>query len=64
MKPTPSDVHVNQPLTNISIAYLQSQMRFVADRIFPVIPVEKQSDRYYTYDRGDWNRNEMQERAP
>ena len=64
MNPTPSDVHVNQPLTNISIAYLQSQARFVADRVFPIIPVEKQSDRYYTYDRGDWNRNEMQERAP
>jgi hypothetical protein len=64
MKPTPSDVHVNQPLTNISIAYLQSQARFVADRVFPVVSVDKQSDRYYTYDRGDWNRNEMQERAP
>jgi len=64
MKPTPSDVHVNQPLTQISIAYLQSQARFVADRVFPVVNVDKQSDRYYTYDRGDWNRNEMQERAP
>lgn len=64
MKPTPSDVHVNQPLTNISIAYLQSQARFVADRVFPVIAVDKQSDRYYVYDRGDWNRNDMAERAP
>lgn len=64
MNPTPSDVHINQPLTNISIAYLQSQARFVADRVFPVVSVDKQSDRYYTYDRGDWNRSEMQERAP
>ncbi len=64
MKPTPSDVHVDQPLTNISIAYLQDQSRFVADRVFPVVPVNKQSDRYYAYDRGDWNRDDMQERAP
>lgn len=64
MNPSVSDVHVNQPLTSISLAYLQSQTRFVADRVFPVVAVDKQSDRYYTYDRGDWNRNEMQERAP
>ena len=64
MLPTPSDVHVDQPLSNISIAYLQDQTRFVADRVFPVVPVQRQSDRYYTYDRGDWNRDDMQERAP
>jgi hypothetical protein len=32
--------------------------------VFPSIPVEKQSDRYYTYDRGYFNRDEMQVRAP
>ena len=64
MRPSPSDVHINAPLTNISIAYLQDQTRFVADRVFPVVKVDKQSDRYYTYDRADWNRNDMQERAP
>jgi hypothetical protein len=31
MLPTPSDVHVNAPLTQISIAYRQDQSRFVAD---------------------------------
>jgi len=62
--PVPSDVHVNTPLTNISIAYLQSQESFVASRVFPNIPVSKQSDRYYTYDRGEFNRDEMEKRAP
>ncbi|CDH43840.1 major capsid protein [Candidatus Contendibacter odensensis] len=62
--PSVSDVHVNTPLTQISIAYLQNQQNFVASRVFPVIPVSKQSDRYYTYDRGDFNRDEMQLRAP
>ncbi len=64
MNPTAGDVHVNTPLTNISIAYLQSADNFVATRVFPNIPVTKQSDRYYTYDRGEFNRDEMKERAP
>ncbi len=62
--PTVGDVHVNAPLTNISIAYLQDATNFVASKIFPNIPVGKQSDRYYTYDRGDFNRDEMELRAP
>jgi hypothetical protein len=64
MKPTPSDVHVNTPLTMISVAYRQSQDRFVADRIFPTVSVDKQSDRYYSYDRGAFNRDQMQLRSP
>ena len=62
--PTAGDVHVNTPLTMISIAYLQNAMHFVADQVFPNIPVTKQSDRYYTYDRGEFNRDEMKKRAP
>lgn len=64
MNPTPGDVHVNTPLTNISIAFIQNTDNFVADRVFPNIPVNKQSDRYYTYDRGYFNRDEMKLRAP
>lgn len=64
MNPTPGDVHVNAPLTNISIAFLQNANNFVATRVFPNIPVSKQSDRYYVYDRGDFNRDEMTIRAP
>jgi len=64
MQPTPGDVHVNAPLTNISVAYLQSASDFVAAKVFPNIPVSKQSDRYYVYNRGDFNRDEMEERAP
>lgn len=62
--PTPGDVHVNTPLTNISIAFLQMSENFIATRVFPNIPVAFQSDRYYTYDRGEFNRDEMRKRAP
>jgi len=64
MNPTKGDVHVNRPLTNISVAYLQDQTNFIADQIFPNIPVSKQSDLYFMYDRGFFNRDEMEERAP
>ena len=63
-QPSRSDVHINGPLTNISIAFLQSADSFVASRVFPNIPVSKQSDAYFTYDRGEFNRDEMEERAP
>lgn len=62
--PAISDVHVNRPLTNISIAYLQKAENFIATRVFPNVPVEKQADMYYTYDRRDWFRDEAQVRAP
>ena len=63
-QPTQGQVHVDQPLTQISVAFLQNAENFVADRVFPKIGVAKQSDRYYTYDRGEFNRDEMALRAP
>ena len=62
--PTQTDVHVNRPLTNISVAYIQSQNRFIADRVFPSVPVGKQSDRYFKYDKEDWFRTEAALRGP
>ncbi len=62
--PAPGDVHVNRPLTNIAIAYMQDQAGYVADRVFPNIPVTHQSDAYFTFNRGDWNRDDVKERAP
>src|SRR5438132_3569513 len=63
-EPTLSSVHVNRPLTNISQAYMQDSTDYIADRIFPVVPVQKQSDRYFVYTKGDWFRDEAQQRAP
>lgn len=63
-QPTRGDVHVNRPLTNISIAHIQAQDHYIAGRMFPDIPVSKQSDRFFIYDRGDFNRDEMKKRAP
>lgn len=62
--PTPGDVHVNRPLTNIAIAFKQSNENFVAWRVFPQVNVEKQSDVYYVWDRADFHRDEAQEIGP
>ena len=53
---TPSAVHVDQPLTNLTLAYVQEQSNFIADKVFPVVGVNKQSDKYYIYDRAGMNR--------
>jgi len=63
-QPTKGDVHVNRPLTNISIAYFQDSSAFIADKVFPNIPVEKQSDAYWVIPRDSFNRDEMRVRAP
>lgn len=64
MNPTLGQVHVNRPLTNLSIAYRQSAQDYVADRVFPIVPVQKKSDAYFLYDRDFWFRSEMRKRAP
>jgi hypothetical protein len=61
--PTPGDVHVNTPLTNISVMFLQEADQFIAPRAFPIIPVNKQSDRYYVYKQEDFYRDDMQIRG-
>lgn len=63
-QPTRSDVHVNRPLTNISIAYIQRAQDFIADKVFPIVPVMKQSDRYFSYDKGYWFKTQARKRAP
>lgn len=53
---TPNSVHLDAPLTNLTLAYTQSQDNFIADKIFPIVGVDKQSDKYYKYDRAHMNR--------
>ena len=61
---TPSSVHVDAPLTNLTIAYLQDQNNFIADKVFPNVAVAKKTDKYYIYDRENFNRVDVQARAP
>ena len=62
--PAQSDLHVNVPLTNVSVAYLQSPTEYIANKVFPQVPVQKQSDLYWKYSKSDWRRTDVQKRAP
>jgi hypothetical protein len=59
-----SSIHINTPLTNLSIAYLQDPSQFIADKVFPVVPVTKQSDTYYVFDRDMFLKTMAARRAP
>lgn len=62
--PTVSDLHVNQPLTNVSISWKQDNSQFIADKVFPRVPVSKQSDLYAKFTKMDWRKTEAAKRAP
>lgn len=62
--PTQSDLHVNVPLTNVSVAYMQSANTYIADKVFPKVSVRKQSDLYWKYSKSDWRRTDVARRAP
>jgi 3'-phosphoadenosine 5'-phosphosulfate sulfotransferase len=47
MQPTTSDVHIDAALTQVSIAYKNDVL--IAEKIFPVINVKKDSDKYFVY---------------
>lgn len=61
--PSGTQLYVSAPLTNISIAYIQSPNAFVAGRLAGSIPVSKQADRYVTYPKGSFLRAQYQKRA-
>ena len=61
--PRMTDAHIDRAMTNISVAYLQDESNFIADKVFPIVPVRRQSDLYYKYDKGDFMRDEAKQRA-
>ncbi|MFE9742951.1 major capsid protein [Streptomyces sp. NPDC006477] len=62
---TPGDVHVNQPLTQLMVSYYQSSPNsWIADRVFPNIPVQQQTDFYYKMGRRSFLQSNARKRAP
>jgi hypothetical protein len=62
-QPTLQAVHIDTALTNISIAFTQDQSQFIFPKIFPVIPVDHQSNKYWVWPKNDWLRDEARKRA-
>lgn len=63
-QPTAGEVHVNKPLTNTLVAFAQGEEGFVHNKVFPDVPVAKQSDLYFTIPRDAWFRSDAAVRAP
>lgn len=61
--PTRQQTHIDRALTQISIGYFQDASVYIADKVFPTIPVIKQSDRYFAYKKEDWFRDDAAERG-
>lgn len=51
-QPVGGDLHVDQVLTNFSVAWTQSTNDFISSKVFPRLPVDKRTDRYKVYNRG------------
>ena len=64
-QPTLSDITAVDPvLTNMLVGYKQDADRFIAARLFPVVPVDDKSGTYYIFTKKYWFTDEMQERVP
>ena len=62
-QPSINQVHIDAILTNASVAYIQSADNFIANKVFPIVPVDKQSNLYFKYTKEDWFRDDARLRA-
>lgn len=58
-QPVPSDLHVDTFLTNLSVGWAQESGQFIADQVFPTVPVQKQSNKFAKYEKGFFYRDEV-----
>jgi hypothetical protein len=61
-RPTARDRHLDAAMTNVSIAYKNDN--YIAESVFPVVRVQKQTDKYFVFDKSAWFRDEVSPRAP
>lgn len=62
MAATANDLHIDAALSEVAIGYRPEG--FIADMIFPIVPVQKQSDLYVIWSREDRLRRHDTKRAP
>jgi len=58
---TGADLHIDTPLSNISIGWRPRNL--IAPDVFPLVNVPKQSDAFYVWDRDEWLRTPNTQRA-
>src|SRR5580704_3115686 len=62
--PTLDQIHIDRGLTFVSNFYAQTEDKFIATKVFPMVPSPVKSDKIWTINKGDFARNTMQLRAP
>jgi hypothetical protein len=63
-QPTSNEVQAVDPvLTNMLVGYKQEAARFVANRVFPIVPVEKRGFTYYIFTKKYWFIDSLKARA-
>jgi hypothetical protein len=64
-QPTTAETHANDAyLANMTVAYMQELAKFGVLGVFPTVPVVKQSDFYYIFDKAALLRIDAKLRAP
>lgn len=63
-QPLASYIHVDSYLSNLAVGFMRDPGQYVADQIFPVVRVDKQSDKYPIFDLAALARIHARIRAP
>lgn len=64
-QPTHSEVQAVDPvLTNMLVAYMQADDRFIASRLFPSVSIPTQSATFYKFTKKYWFSDNLKKRAP
>lgn len=63
-EPTVGAVHINQPMSNMTVAIMNDASEFMGYFVAPSLGVKKWSDVYFIYNSGDFLRDDVQVRAP
>jgi hypothetical protein len=62
-QPLNSTTYISAAVTSMAIAYSQDPNDFVAMKVFPKVQVERQTGKYWIFDKAGFMRNDMQPRT-
>lgn len=62
--PLPSAVHIDEALTNYAVGLMNDPSNYIGSTIFPIIPVDNKTDKYWIWEPGDYLRDGFKVRPP
>lgn len=55
--------YIDNQQTDVAIAYFQAPANFIATQVFPIVPVDKETAKYYIFNKNDLLRETLMRRA-